>query len=300
MLDQHDGIHDAVVTRLERGHTNESYALATPRGRYVLRRAWAGKPATQIAAEERVLTALAAHTHPLAFDIPRIIPTRARTPHGLDGDRVVHLFSECRGTPGPRWLAPGDHERMHAAMTTLAHLHRALARVAPPGIGRVGGGVGPGFPCHVPERSEGHGADEPQWLHGDFHLGNLLWTGETITSVVDFDDTVRGNPATEAAMALFALARQPEESTFVYDEALWTTGHDAYVSAGGVPVTGDRDALATRFCAYQVLVHLAATHRKLWTLDEGIGFWPCLRYLARNRRTASTVAGRSAPVRDES
>ncbi len=273
MLDQHDGIHDAVVTRLERGHTNESYALATAMGRYVLRRAWAGKPASQIAAEEQVLTALASPTNPLAFDIPRLIPTRACTPHGLDGDRVVHLFSECRGTPGPGWLAPDDHDRMRAAMTTLAHLHRALARVAP---------------------------DEPQWLHGDYHLGNLLWTGDAITGVVDFDDTVRGNPATEAAMALFALARQPVESTFVYDAALWATGHDAYVEAGGVPVTGDRDTLATRFCAYQVLIHLAATHRKLWTLDEGIGFWPCLRYLARNRRTASTVAGRSTPVRDES
>ena len=257
VLDQHDGIHDAVVTRLERGHTNESYALATPMGRYVLRRAWAGKPASQIAAEENVLTALAAPTHPLAFDVPRIIPTRAKTRHGLDGDRVVHLFSECRGTPGPRYLAPDDHERMRAAMTTLAHLHRALARVA---------------------------LDEPPWLHGDYHLGNLLWTGDAITGVVDFDDTVRGNPATEAAMALFALARQPEESTFVYDAALWATGHEAYVTAGGVAIGGDRDELATRFCAYQVLIHLAATHRKLWTLDEGIGFWPCLRYLARKRR----------------
>jgi Ser/Thr protein kinase RdoA (MazF antagonist) len=260
VLDQHDEIRDAVVTRLERGHTNESYALSTPIGRYVLRRAWAGKPATQIAAEETVLTALAAPTHPLAFDVPRIIPTRANTRHGLDGDRVVHLMSECRGVPGPRYLACGDHERMHAAMTTLAHLHRALARVAP---------------------------EPPQWLHGDYHLGNLLWTGNTITGVVDFDDTVRGSPATEAAMALFALARQPDECTFVYDGALWNTGHDAYLRAGGVPIAGDRDELTSRFCAYQVLIHLAATHRKLWALDAGIGFWPCLRYLAHKRRAAA-------------
>ena len=273
VLDQHDGIQDAVMTRLPRGHTNESYALSTPRGRFVLRRAWAGKPAAQIVAEEHVLTALASPTHPLAFDVPRVIPTRAGALHGFDGDRVVHLMSECRGTPGPAYLTPSDHGRMLVAMTALARLHRALALVP---------------------------ADQPQWLHGDYHLGNLLWSGDNITGIVDFDDTCRGNATTEAAMALFALARQPEESMFVYDADLWTTGRVAYVAAGGEPITGDRDDLAVKFCAYQVLTHLAAARRGLWKLEPGIGFWPCLRYLLSKRRTASTVTERSAPARDES
>ena len=77
-------------------------------------------------------------------------------------------------------------------------------------------------------------------------------------------------------MALFAIARQETEDRFAYDAGLWDTGLAGY----GAAIAGDRDELMLRFCAYQVLIHLAAAQRGLWALDAGIGFWPCWATLA--------------------
>lgn len=289
MLDQHDGIGDATVTRLECGHTNESYALTTPARALVLRRAWPGKPATQIAAEERVLAAL---TETAPCDIPRIIPTHTGAPHGLDDGRALHLFATCRGEPGPSYLAPGDHLLMHSAMSRLAALHRALAGVPctpraewhwlAERLTTVRAGSLAVLPAETPRVLDRIAALIPQtiasdvqWLHGDYHLGNLLWAGDEVTGIVDFDETGCGSPNAEAAMALFALSRQPDEARFTYDAALWDTGLAGY----GAALDDDRESLMRLFCGYQVLIHLAAAQRRLWTLDEGIGFWPCWRTL---------------------
>jgi Ser/Thr protein kinase RdoA (MazF antagonist) len=115
-----------------------------------------------------------------------------------------------------------------------------------------------------------------QWLHGDYHLGNLRWRGSEVASVVDFDDTERGVAKLEAALALFALARQDAgEEAFVYDRALWGEGLGAY-EAGTSSRTGLRPEPFERvFCGAQALIHLEAAQRGLWTLQDGIGFWPC-------------------------
>jgi Ser/Thr protein kinase RdoA (MazF antagonist) len=271
------GIHDASVTPIEHGHTNASFLVTAGGARYVLRRAWAGKPVTQIADEEHVLAHLVA-----PCDVPRIVPTLTGATHAIVDDRVHHLFSVARGDLGPRYLASGDHAQMRAAMTRLAQLHRALAAVpcdpgepwlvarlarihtGPPGVEQILARIHQVLPA-----SEG-----AQWVHGDYHLGNLLWTGGEVTAIVDFDDVARGSAALEAGMALFALARQPAgEDAFVFDAELWETGRAAYAG----PIAGD----ALVFCAYQVLIHLEAAQRGLWQLADGIGFWPCWRSLMR-------------------
>lgn len=285
VLESFSDLDDAVVARLPRGHTNESFSVTTPRATYVLRRAWLGKPSAQIAAEERVLAALAT-TAPC--DTPRIIPTRTGDVHALDGERVVHLFTTCRGTPGPEYLAPTDHALAHAAMHRLATLHRALAAIpctetrAWSWLARRLGTVQSGDLSRLPPETSAlleriaslipaTRASDTQWLHGDYHLGNLLWTAGEVTGIVDFDDTERGSAHSEVAMALFALARQPDDDRFRYDSGLWETGLAGY----GAVLAGDRDELVLLFCAYQVLIHLAAAQRGLWTLDANIGFWPC-------------------------
>jgi Ser/Thr protein kinase RdoA (MazF antagonist) len=111
-----------------------------------------------------------------------------------------------------------------------------------------------------------------QWLHGDFHLGNLLFVGDRVSAVVDFDDTGPGSALSEAAMALFALSRRDEgEERFVFDHELWNEGLRAYDPRASI----DPDAFVPLFCAYQVLVHLEAAQRGWWKLEPGIGFGPC-------------------------
>jgi Ser/Thr protein kinase RdoA (MazF antagonist) len=285
VLGSYADIHDAVVTRLARGHTNESFTVTTARATYVARRAWPGKPAAQIAAEERVLAALADSA---PCDVPRIVPARDGSAHSLDDDRVVHLFTLCRGDVSPVYLAPTDHVRAHAAMSRLAELHRALARVpcteqrAWAWLAQRLASVRDGDLSRLPPRTPyileriatkipATSSNDIQWLHGDYHLGNLLWIGNEVTGVVDFDDTGCGSALGEAAMALFAIARQPDERRFTYDTGLWDTGLAGY----GAAIEADRDELMLRFCAYQVLIHLTAVQRRLWTLDDSLGFWPC-------------------------
>ncbi len=76
-------------------------------------------------------------------------------------------------------------------------------------------------------------AQPSQWLHGDYHLGNLLFTRDAVTGVVDFDDCGAGAPAVDLAVALYALARDPtHEPALRFDPALWRAGAAAYGPAG--------------------------------------------------------------------
>lgn len=223
-----------------------------------------------------------------ACDVPHIVH------HEVVDGRAIHTFTVCRGDPGPEYLAPTDHRRMHAAMTRLAELHHEL-RTLPCTDRRTWGWlvnrlatVRAGDRRKLPlgadrvlERIAGliptaELAPDVQWLHGDYHLGNLLWTGDEVTGIVDFDDTGCGSALAEAALSLFACARQATEDRFTYDVDLWNTGLAGY----GAALTTDRDELMRMFCADQVLIHLMAAQRGLWDLTPGIGFWPCWAVLA--------------------
>lgn len=258
------GIRDAVVTPIGHGHTNASFLVTAGGPRYVLRRAWEGKTAAQIADEEHVL----AHLVP-PCDVPRIVPTLTGATHAIVDGRVHHLFRFARGEPRPRHLGSSDHLRMRAAMTRLAQLHRALARVpcgpgepwlrgrllrirtGPPGFEQILARIHLVLPPHA----------SLHWVHGDYHLGNLLWTDGEVTGIVDFDDVGRGSAALEAGMALFALARQPAgEDAFEFDADLFETGRAAYAG----PIEGS----ALAFCAYQRAVAARGESRRPTSIDS--------------------------------
>jgi aminoglycoside phosphotransferase (APT) family kinase protein len=186
---------------------------------------------------------------------------------------------------------------MRSAMIRLAELHRHLAIVPSPSVDPLAwlrerlARVALNEPHALPEGYnvalsviarllEEVPSGPTQWLHGDYHLGNLLWHKDQVVSVVDFEDTACGSWQSEMLMALFALARQNEgEDNFAYDRALWDAGLRAYLGTAGEAVDGKDwplpSAAEQLFCAYQVLVHLEAAQRGLWSLGPGIGFWPC-------------------------
>jgi len=202
---------------------------------------------------------------------------------------------------------PDAEHRVVSAMRRLAALHASLAAIRTAGpvtttdpwhwlrerLDRVSALAPAGWPADhagvlariaslldtVPV------AGAPQWLHGDYHLGNLLWDGLELTGVVDFDDVGHGAATGEVALALFAFARRDVEASggeprLAYDPALWETGRAAYAAAAGRALAiAPTPALEQVFCAYQVLIHLEAASRGLWTLTPGIGFWPCWRSL---------------------
>ncbi len=286
---------------LSSGHTNKSFRIDAAHGFAVLRVSWAGKPAGQVAREGQALAALGAMG--AASGLPAVPRLRAcmdgQPGVRLDDGRWLHLFEAIDGRPGlpddaragtlaaMRVLAP-----LHAALATLpadadaplAWLDARFARVAArPAPANLAAEPGTRY-AELIDRIGAHLAaaarwlDGPvQWLHGDYHAGNLLFAGAEVSGVLDFDDMGQGTPWLEAAFAAFALSRDASvETRFVFDGEVWQAALEAHASRrGDAPprwLVERRDALAMLFCCEQTLIHLEAAQRGLWTPGAGMGF----------------------------
>lgn len=282
------------------GHTNESYFVdgsclgGEVPARFVLRRSHPGKSAARIAREETILSTVGEEVR-----APRIVPTREGRTHLEIEGRVIHVFERRPGTCLP--VTSVTPVRARRAFAQLKVIHRALARVPcdpahpfewmwerhaavtaagprnlpafidlDPVIHRIGSLLEQALvdPALAETR-----APDPQWLHGDYHLGNILFEGDEVTGVVDFDDAGRGSPVLEEIFACFAITRNATvEDRFVHDRKLWLE-----LRGGGTP-----SALLERlFCADQVLLHLHGAQRGCWALGPGIGFLGCLATLMK-------------------
>jgi Ser/Thr protein kinase RdoA (MazF antagonist) len=300
------GLADPVLARAPRGHTNETFFVADGARRLVLRRAWAKKPEAQMAREASVIAHLAGHAP--AARAPRLVAAVDGAPRvlapGAGGPQALHLFDRLPGSPSEPRSGPLPLSRARAALAHLAVLHRALAAVPDGGDpdplawlrerrARVAARGAAGLPAAVAGElpqlwhrvdavlaAAAAGADGPavQWLHGDVHAGNLLFEGDTVTGVVDFDEPGRGAPALEVALALFAVSRDDRvEDALRYDPAVWSAAAAAYPH---VNLRAEhRPVYQALFCVDQVLIHLEASQRGLWSLAPGIGFQPCWRTL---------------------
>jgi Ser/Thr protein kinase RdoA (MazF antagonist) len=307
ILRQRWGLSDASFERATRGHTNQTFFVRAGDRAFALRRSWPNKPNDGIAREETLLSALA--THARALPVPRLVPTLDGAPHAIedapDGARCLHLFERLPGTPRDS-LDDATGSELRAAAVALEALHAALARL-PDGDGadpiewlrdrwsRVEARGATGLPSTIaaelprlaailPSLFEAvtalAGAGASQWLHGDYHVGNLLFERGELSGIVDFDDTGRGAPAIERALALFALSRDvTAEDRFRYNSACFDVALAAFPAAA--PMVADRPLAERLFCADQVLIHLEACQRGLWSLGPGIGFQPCWASLLR-------------------
>lgn len=212
---------------------------------------------------------------PLPSDAVEVVadghaPRGVHEPRGIREPRGMCAPNDARAVGDPlHWLrARYDRVRALAAHATTAPADRApMPAGADEVLARIDAILGRSPPRPL------------QWLHGDYHLGNLLWHDDEtrVAAVVDFDDCDRGHAASEAALALFALARrQDAEDDFAFHRPLWDAGLTAYRDIAG-PIAPYDDVAATLplFCAYQVLIHLEALLRRHWSPAPGIGFWPC-------------------------
>jgi Ser/Thr protein kinase RdoA (MazF antagonist) len=305
LLHMHWGIEPVRLQALPSGHTNKTYLAHMGSRSAVLRVSWPGKSAVQVQREAAVLRHLDASSSLLA--LPRLQPTLGGQAFLQTSDgRWLHLFEHLHGSPG---LPADTRSGIAVAMHTLAHLHAAMATIPASETralawlderyARVAQRPAPALPASLPEQYErvlrcigehlASGADwipgPGRWLHGDYHAGNLLFTDQAISGILDFDDVGQGSHVLEAAFALFALSRDTNiEDRFVFDARLWDTGLRAYVEVQPGTVLDwfeqNRDALMYLFCVDQVLIHLEAAQRELWVLGPGIGFLGCWSQLS--------------------
>jgi Ser/Thr protein kinase RdoA (MazF antagonist) len=304
MLLEYWNVRAVHLQALSSGHTNKTYRVHHVARAAILRVSWPGKTLAQIERETMMLTHLSGRPHLPA--LPRLLPTLSGQPgaqaaHG----GWLHLFESIDGEPG----MPDDARRAAiVAMRTLAQLHAAMATLRAHDAGplawlqarhaRVAARQTPDLNAALlPQYSPlmacmeallaqaAEWVDDPaQWLHGDYHAGNLLFEGQMLAGVIDFDDVGQGSRWLEAAFALFALSRDSGvEERFVFDESIWRAGLEAYAGTSAEEPPGwlraRSVALMRLFCTDQVLIHLEAAQRGLWSPGPGMGFLACWREL---------------------
>ena len=305
LLDVHWNLQPSRIEALPSGHTNRTYRVCTDSRPAILRVSWPNKPPEQVQCEEAVLRHLAASSGLPA--LPRTRPALSAQPCLLDDDgRWLHLFECIPGNPG---LPIGFDSDVADAMRALAHLHSAMttlpANASSPvawlnaRFNRVSARHAPVLPAVLPiiqygEVLERIGAllaagaawipGPVCWVHGDYHAGNLLFVDGTLSGVIDFDDVGQGSHWLETAFALFALTRDVAfEERFVFNQPQWDEGLRAYASIrfdiDTLRMRERREDLIDLFCADQVLIHLEAAQRGLWTPGSGMGFFACWRRL---------------------
>jgi Ser/Thr protein kinase RdoA (MazF antagonist) len=288
------GLQQAQLERIASGHTNDSFLVRSMGRRYVLRRSWAGKSLGQVRREETILDHLARREG--APGAPRLLRTLGGASHLVTERRRLHLFEHIEGEPcEARACCEGALAALallHRDLRTLpaasagSHLRARYRRVRARGAVKLPAEVTVELPqvlssiCKALSAVPGLNLGLDQWLHGDYHLGNLLCTAGEVAAVVDFDDAGWGPAALELAFGLFALSRLTQaEDRFQFDPALWQRGLDAYGRLDEATAERCRRApqaeLLKLFCADQVLIHLEAAQRGLWRLEPGIGFLPC-------------------------
>ena len=54
-------------------------------------------------------------------------------------------------------------------------------------------------------------ADDPVWIHGDVHLGNLIFDDQELVGLIDFSDLACGDPAVDLGGALLSLPYEAHE-----------------------------------------------------------------------------------------
>ena len=53
--------------------------------------------------------------------------------------------------------------------------------------------------------------DDPVWIHGDVHLGNLIYDDQALVGLIDFSDLACGDPAVDLGGALLSLPREAHQ-----------------------------------------------------------------------------------------
>ncbi|SAI73829.1 Phosphotransferase enzyme family [Bordetella ansorpii] len=323
LLERHWGLRADSVRATPTGHTNKTYVARARAREVVLRVSWTAKPERQVRDEAKVLRHLAGVQGLPAvprlvptWDGQPCAREYGRWLHVFDviagevgefGEAAVDARDGVY--PPASDTSDADHARgVASAMHTLARLHAALAvgiaaDTADPlswlrgRHARVAERACPVLPSMTPERygilltriadrlAVAGGIPGPvQWLHGDYHAGNLLYRDRHVCGILDFDDVGQGSPWVETAFALFALSRDvAREDAFVFDASAWDGGLHAYAQIQAHAPIGwlrsNRGMLMHLFCADQVLIHLHAAQRGLWMPGPGMGFLGCVRQL---------------------
>lgn len=215
--------------RIERGFVNDNWAIETTRGRYFLKRR---HPDLRQPDRIRFQYDLMEWLWQAGFPAPAIVPTASgETFLVLDGEFYeIHEYIEGE---------PYDHDRpahLEEAAVTLGRYHTHVQGFAPQALHNLDALYSPrilsttltalteawvldrdpdlaqiarqleAHALDLAARFAGHGALPHLIIHGDYYAGNLLFDGDRIVGVVDYDKARWQPRAVELAEALIYFA----------------------------------------------------------------------------------------------
>lgn len=235
----------AAAQRVEKGFANEHWKLTTDEGRFFLKRREARPGYHQfIHAQHRLVE----HLHRVGFPAPKIVST-------TEGHLLLEIGGSWYEIQDYIDGGPYDHDRpthLTEAAITLGRYHRDVLGFAP-GILRSRGDLytPPVINGHLTkltdwwgtereaERAEtvrrvdakiddlaarfaAHGALRQLVIHGDYYAGNLIFKGDRIVGVVDYDKARWHPRIAELAEALiyFSSPRTTYVKRIVYPGVL--------------------------------------------------------------------------------
>jgi homoserine kinase type II len=231
--------------RVERGFVNQNWVVQTSRGRYFLKRRHPHLRQPDVIRAQHALIARLRHA---GFPAPAIVPT-------VSGETLCILGGEFYEIHGYIEGQPYDHDRtahLEEAAVTLGRYHTHVQGFAPRAMRARGELYSPTIlrtnltdlaeawrldrdpesvqavrelEAHAAELAAGfvqHGALPHLVIHGDYYAGNLLFDGDRIVGVVDYDKARWQPRVVELAEALiyFASPRPGHLKHLVYPGTL--------------------------------------------------------------------------------
>lgn len=210
-----DGLRDA---RRVPGGKNEHVRLSTDHGVYYLRRSYRSKPLPVLLRQLELLTWLRAQGLP----VPEPLPTRDGPPVAVVAGRLYTLTPALPGKP----FDPARPAHLREAGRTLARYHELVATLPLP-VGETDrpellvalrervAGVAPGVAPDLVGRARAVLAElEQVWprlprciIHGGARRGSMLFDGDRICGLLDFDSARPEVRVLDLATAVHDMAK---------------------------------------------------------------------------------------------
>jgi homoserine kinase type II len=277
ILEHYDLGRLLIYRRAETGHVYENWFLTTTQGRYFLKRRHTGLSHPDVILDPHIIRPqheLVVLLHQARFPTPALVPTTKGQTLLLMGPECVEVQEYIEG-------GPYDHSRpahMDEAAAKLARYHGLVASLvkkplcdrgtlyAPPRILEhlsrlsvawclsAAHGV-----VDMVQRLEDHAADLHDRfarhgslphlvIHGDYYAGNLLFIGDRITGVLDYDRARWQPRVVELAEALiyFSSDRQGPLRHQIYPSVLRWEPFARFLRSYGrvLPLPDDRELAA--------------------------------------------------------
>jgi homoserine kinase type II len=253
--------------RIERGYVDENWLVETAQGRYFVKRRHPRRrqPAAVIQAQHDLIT----HLRQSGFPAPKLIPTAAGQSYLVMDREVYEVGVYIEG----EFFDRDRPEHLATAAQTLGQYHHAVEAFAPPALMQHGSLYSPetardaltqlceawqvgADPALAPrahelqarandlaERFGRHGLLPHLIVHGDYYAGNLLFEGDRIIGVVDYDKASWQPRVAELAEALIYFASpQPRQMQYLVYPAVLAWGPFARFLRGYAQVNAVGDA----------------------------------------------------------